>query len=591
MAQYRLDRGLVIQSGSHQYAFQRAVENSIQFEEIETGRIKVFERDQLVADILQGFVHVLTSSLGQPRVHPNRNYSNSIEDEQAVRVLGKLTDKQRGRFERRCRYVKAMRKLGVYSGNRRLVRNHLPSVAAKFNDIDPPSVSAVMLWLKKCELSGGNYLVLVDKQEDARKQLSLSEHHLEKIANLLRKHYLVRQGCSVAYAYELLTGEPDMYLPDKGCADNRRLAISRSAFYRLVNRIPAYERDRARMNPAAARAKWRHAVGGVYVERPLERVEMDHTVLDLYVIDDKRGVPLGRPVITILVDAYTQYILALYIGFEGESLSRVIRAIRLALSPKGAMTTFAKTRNDWLTPGLMECLVVDNALAFQSSQLHDIANAVGFELEYGAVRQPWFKGSVERAVGSVTMMLPRQGRPEKTKGGIATPKDSAREACIMFSDLNEALIKWAVDVHPFKINVRKMSRPIDLMTEGLKNMPAPVFVTSLDNLEFITSLSKEVTVSHTGIEFYYLNYRSIELRDLAHQQPTPSFKTTIKYDPNDLGKVWVLNPLNREWIVVPCLQQTYANGLTLYQHKLIRKQAKNRLKPNSHLYSTVHGRK
>ncbi|GEM_PF-5609679 len=34
------------------------------------------------------------------------------------------------------------------------------------------------------------------------------------------------------------------------------------------------------------------------------RVEMDHTELDLYVIDDQRGIPLGRPTVTVIIRPY-----------------------------------------------------------------------------------------------------------------------------------------------------------------------------------------------------------------------------------------------------------------------------------------------
>jgi len=575
MNQYRLNRGLTIHVDNQRYVLQRLIENEIQFEDIETGRVKMFRRDFLVSEILKGSIKIVsTSSEITNKVQKSNNNNRNLQ------ILGNLTEKERKRFDLRCQYVREISKLGIELGSRQQLQDNLLRLSRKFGDAAPPSASTVMRWLKRFQESGDNYLALLDGYCTGPRASQFDGWITEKITGLLQKYYLTRQGDSVAKVYNLMLSDSEMYVPDESQIGGKRPLISRSSFYRLVNQIPAYERDRARLGAAAARAKWRHSIGGIYTSRPLERVEMDHTVLDLYVIDDVRGIPLGRPVITILIDAFSQYILALYVGFEGESLGRVVRAIRIALSPKTDLTEMAKTENEWLFPGLFECLVVDNSLSFQSPQLHEIALTLGIEIEYGAVRQPWFKGSVERAMGSITRMLPKQGRPEKPNGGVKDPKNPLQDACIKFSDLNVALIKWVVDVHPFSINQRTLKRPFDLMTEGLKKMPAPVFVKSLEGLEFFTSLSKPVVVSHAGIEFQYLSYRSTELRNLVLQQSAPKFKTKIKYNPDDLGYIWVMNPKNNEWIKVPCMHQEYASGLTLYQHKYIRAESKENLKRN-----------
>jgi len=52
----------------------------------------------------------------------------------------------------------------------------------------------------------------------------------------------------------------------------------------------------------------RRAVEGVRpgprAMRPLERVELDHTVLDLIVVDEEDRLPIGRPTVTLALDVY-----------------------------------------------------------------------------------------------------------------------------------------------------------------------------------------------------------------------------------------------------------------------------------------------
>ncbi len=41
---------------------------------------------------------------------------------------------------------------------------------------------------------------------------------------------------------------------------------------------------------------------GPSVTRPLERVELDHTPLDLIVVDEEDRLPIGRPTVTLALD-------------------------------------------------------------------------------------------------------------------------------------------------------------------------------------------------------------------------------------------------------------------------------------------------
>ncbi|WEY37743.1 hypothetical protein [Paraburkholderia sp. SUR17] len=66
----------------------------------------------------------------------------------------------------------------------------------------------------------------------------------------------------------------------------------------------------------------------------MERLETDHTLVDIWVIDDNLGIPLRRPTITLLVCSYSGYIIGFFISFAGEALARVIRGIKVAIQPK-----------------------------------------------------------------------------------------------------------------------------------------------------------------------------------------------------------------------------------------------------------------
>lgn len=207
--------------------------------------------------------------------------------------------------------------------------------------------------------------------------------------------------------------------------------------------------------------------------------------------------------------------------------------------------------------------------------MRTISMEMCFDTEYCPVRKPWFKPVVERHMLEMARILPIPGRSQKLLG-IRDLVDPKQQACVTFSDLCACLTKWAVDVHPIAINQRRLARPLDLLLDGLKDMPPPMYVDNLQSLDIIGGIAKRLTVRHTGIEMQYLTYRSRELADMA-KQIAPSFHVNVKVNPDNLGSIWVEHPTEMTWINVPATAQTYAAGLTLFQHKLIRQHAKDEL--------------
>jgi putative transposase len=225
--------------------------------------------------------------------------------------------------------------------------------------------------------------------------------------------------------------------------------------------------------------------------------------------------------------------------------------------------------------GLWETLVVDNALSAHSHQLRLIMNELCSDLEYCPVRMPWFKPTVERSLGELTRQLPSNGRPQKP-GRQPDPIDPSVTACITFSDLCHGILQWVVDVHPLEINQRKMSRPIDLFLDGLNACPAPVFVEDYSSLEVLAGPRKTVAVRHDGVIHEWLTYTGDELARMRREIGT-NFRTTMTYNPYDLGSIFVQHPRTGLWASVPAKDQEYATGLSQTQHRLIRAAAKERL--------------
>jgi len=93
---------------------------------------------------------------------------------------------------------------------------------------------------------------------------------------------------------------------------------------------------------------------------PLERVECDHTMLDLMIVDTETRLPLGRPWLTVTLDVYSRIVHGIYLSFYHPSYPSVMYCLRHAINPKDYVRNhYPEIKNDWPVHGLPELLVVD----------------------------------------------------------------------------------------------------------------------------------------------------------------------------------------------------------------------------------------
>ena len=84
----------------------------------------------------------------------------------------------------------------------------------------------------------------------------------------------------------------------------------------------------------------------------MAQVQIDHTPLNWVVICDRTGLPLGRPLLTVAICAYSGYILGFYLSFYGPGVSSVSGVLRNVIRVKDDMVANAGLKHPWLSCGL-----------------------------------------------------------------------------------------------------------------------------------------------------------------------------------------------------------------------------------------------
>lgn len=350
---------------------------------------------------------------------------------------------------------------------------------------------------------------------------------------------------------------------------------------RLIDEIPAIEKYSARYGRDAALRRFRSVNGHRVIEAPLQRAEIDHTILDLFVVDEHTFLPLGRPWITACIDAYTRCILGMYIGFANPSCLSVSRCLRHAFLPKiGLRDEFPQIKNDWPAHGVMRELVLDNGLEFHSLALENTCQSLGIEMHFSPRRTPWFKGKIERWFGTLNHDLAHK-IPGTTFSNIFDrgDYDPAKDALVTLPTVKTIIRKWICDVYHQRQHRALQMSPDQSWKTSIS--PSEIRVPEdVAELELILGRPYSRKLSHKGIELNSLFYNSSELQDLR-QQHDATLGVEIRVDEGDIGHIYVIAPDTRQHFRVPALDFDYANGLSSWQHDVFRSRARERGHENS----------
>lgn len=125
----------------------------------------------------------------------------------------------------------------------------------------------------------------------------LSEPVEAVIREVIRKAYLTKQKPSLAVVHLQIVRE---------CRTQGLTAPARNTVALRIETLHPVEVRRRREGSDAARAL--QSAGGKVPEivAPLHQVQIDHTVIDLSVVDDRDRQPIGRPYLTVAIDDLQQ---------------------------------------------------------------------------------------------------------------------------------------------------------------------------------------------------------------------------------------------------------------------------------------------
>ncbi len=435
------------------------------------------------------------------------------------------------------------------------------------------SRASVYRWLKDYQQSNNDLRSLISSHHRSGNSGKRLGREVEIIIDqVIDTYYLSKERRTAKTIFELVSHRINSENKSRTTTD-LLLLPSESTVLRRIRERSDYDVAKARHGTKTAWEKHGQINPFEKPTYPLQRVEADHSRLDLFVVDDETRLPIGRPWITSILDIFTGYPLGIYIGFEPPSYTSVMHALSHAIFPKSYIKSkYPEFKNEWVAHGLPEVLVVDNGKEFLSKHLEHACKQLQVELVHCPVKKPWYKGAVERYFRTIN-----QGLLHQTKGttfsnvldkGEYNPE---KNAIIGFNQLLKYFHKWVVDSYAIDFNKGAKGVPHKLWERAFESIPSPALPSSSLDWKIALMKIEKGSIQRTGIRFKHLFFQSEEFVKLLHDINMRGLKNSVefKYDPTDLSKVFVYNPFDHSYIEALCSDQTYTMGLNEYAHNVI----------------------
>ncbi len=377
----------------------------------------------------------------------------------------------------------------------------------------------------------GTVEALMPKAIGRPKGLRLVDKRVETIlTRAIREVYLTPNKPTLKHLVDQVhshCAEADLRLPD------RRTVRAR------VEAIPARVRALRRGDLKAIKATT--PVPGQFVAtRPLEIVQIDHTEVDMVVVDEENRKPLPtRPWLTLAIDVFSRMVTGFHVSLSQPSRVSVGLCLLRSVFDKTAWLRDREITEEWPVAGLPESVHVDNAAEFKSRAFRRACENEGIAVAYRPPARPRYGGHIERLIGTMmgaVHVLPGTTFSNPDNRGDYKPTSAA---CMTLYELETYLAVEITESYHQRIHRGLQRAPIAVWRDFVDDVPLRM---PKDRMGFWVSFLPEEKrmLRPDGIHMFgNLKYWNGALAGDVGRVGDP---VLVKYDPRDISRVFVARP-------------------------------------------------
>lgn len=408
----------------------------------------------------------------------------------------------------------------------------------------------------KLEIYGFDRLVVLSPDGGTSKS-RLTQKQERILVDAINEEYLTSQKKRVAPVYREVK---------RRCKAEGVPMPGRNTVYRRCQAIDQQVKEKKRQGDKSAKDKYSQTMDGYQeAKRPLEIIQIDHTLMDIIIVDDETREPIGRPWLTIAIDVYSRMVYGFCISLDPPSAMSTALCLQMAVLEKEGWLSKRGVNHSWGISGLLEALHMDNGKDFHSKALTRGCDKYDIDMIYRPVGSPEYGAHVERLIG--TFMGHMKVLPGATFSDIEEKGDYDSEGKSVMT-IHE-LEKWFAtlvtgEYHKYvhdSLGVTPEERFIMGLQGNAQTPGAGINKRITNKDEFLMDFTPyfEVTVQNYGVQIEKIRYNCRELKRFLHTKDAKTGKKRkylVRRDARDISVVFFYDPDNQTYIRVPYRKRT-----------------------------------
>lgn len=319
---------------------------------------------------------------------------------------------------------------------------------------------------------------------------------------------------------------------------------------------------------------------------PLSVVQIDHTLIDIVLVDEHYRKPFKRPWITLAIDVNSRLVVGFYLSFDPPGEMGTGLCIANSILPKKSWMEKNDVEGDWPCWGIMQTIHVDNGKEFRGKMLRRACQNYGISLEFRPVKQPHYGGHIERLLGTFASEIHDLPGTTFSNPSERENYNSEKKASLTISEFEKWLMTYIVKVYHKKNHSSIEMSPLQKYKEGVfgthnkEGTGIPDIILNERRLRLDLMPFVERTIQEYGIVIDHIFYYHDVLRKYIHAKESitkNSFKRKFMFrrDPRDISMVYFYDPELNDYFEIP-YRDTSKPAISIWEfNEVIRNLNKN----------------
>lgn len=411
--------------------------------------------------------------------------------------------------------------------------------------------ATIYRWIIRYEQTGSISAILGEKRNGGRGKSRLPEELEQIIQKCIAEIYLTSFRKSINFLIRAIAFE----------CDKAGIKIPHSTtIRRRINEISEEEKVKQRYGKKVSDNKFKPIRGHFpHANHPLSVVQIDHTPVDIILVDEVFRQPFNRPYLTVAIDVYSRMILGINISFDPPGAMGTGLCISNAILDKETYLSKLGVDGSWPCWGVMETIHVDNAKEFRGIMLKKACENYGINLEFRPVATPHYGGHIERFLGSFSKAVHDLPGTTFSNTKERSTYKSEKHASFTLGEFEKWMVTYIVNVYHKTVHSGIEMTPEEKYIEGifgnndLKGMGLPprFYNERKVRLDFMPYIERSIQTS--GVVIDHIHYYAEVLRKYINveNKKQKQKRYSFRRNPKDISVIYFFDPDTNEYFEIP----------------------------------------